>query len=69
MTANDKYSLLNGGNLTQPFPMHLSQKQKTFSKNSCAFFQSKLNFENFQKRMTLIAYVYPILRIPNEVVR
>ena len=30
-TANDKYSLLNRDNLTQPIQIELSQKQKTFS--------------------------------------
>ena len=32
LTANDKYSLLNRDNLTQPTEMHLSQKEKSFSK-------------------------------------
>ena len=31
MTADDKYSPLNRGNLLQHSQMHLSQKQKTFS--------------------------------------
>ena len=30
-TADDKYSLLNRDNLTQPIQMQLSQEQKTFS--------------------------------------
>ena len=30
-TADDKYSLLNSDNLTQPIKMQLSRKQKTFS--------------------------------------
>ena len=30
-TADDKYSLLNRDNLTQPIQMHLYGKQKTFS--------------------------------------
>ena len=32
LTADEKYSLLNRGNLLQHFQMHLSQKQKIFSK-------------------------------------
>ena len=32
LTADNKYYLLNRENLTQPIPMQLSQKQKTFSK-------------------------------------
>ena len=31
MTADDKYSLLNRDNLTQPIRTQLSQKQKAFS--------------------------------------
>ena len=31
LTANDKYTLLNRDNLTQPIQIHLSQKEKTFS--------------------------------------
>ena len=31
LTADDKYSLLNRNNLTQPNQMHLPQKEKTFS--------------------------------------
>ena len=30
LTADDKYSLLNRDNLTQPIHMQLSQKQKNF---------------------------------------
>ena len=39
--------------------MHLSQKQKIFSQFFFAFFKSALYFEHFQKKMTLIAYVFP----------
>ena len=42
--------------------MHLSQKQKTFSQFFSAFSESALNFANFQKKMTLIAYVFPKLK-------
>ena len=50
MTADDKYSLLNRDNLTQPIPTRLSQKQKAFSKFFLAFSKSTLNFEHFQKK-------------------
>ena len=52
MTADDKYSLLNRDNLTQPTQMQLSPKQKTFSECSCAFLKSILNFEHFQEKMS-----------------
>ena len=43
--------------------MHLSQKQKIFSEFFPAFVESALNFEHFQKKMMLIAYVFP--KLPN----
>ena len=50
MTDDDKYSLLNRDNLTQPIRTQLSQKQKTFSQFFLAFSKSTLNFEHFQKK-------------------
>ena len=38
----------------QTIQRHLRQKQKIFSELSCAFFNSTLNFEHFQKNVTLI---------------
>ena len=43
----------------QTIQMHLSQKQNVFSEFSCAFFEFASNLEPFQKKMTLIAYVFP----------
>ena len=34
----------------QTIQMHLSRKQKSFSEFSCAFFESALSLEHFQKR-------------------
>ena len=48
---------------------HLSQKQKIFSEFFSAFFKSALNFEHFQKKMTLIAYVFPKLTTTKNVLR
>ena len=50
MTADDKYSLLNRDNLTQPIPTQLSQKQKAFSQFFPAFWKSTLTFEHFHKK-------------------
>ena len=50
MTADDKYSLLNRDNLTQPIPTPLSQKQNAFSQFFLAFPKSKLTFEHFLKK-------------------
>ena len=49
--------------------MHLSQKQKVFSQFFSPFFESALNFEHFQKKMTLIAYVFPKLPTTKNVLR
>ena len=49
--------------------MHLSQKQKNFSEFFSSFFKSALNFEDFQKKMTLIAYVFPKLTTMKNVFR
>ena len=38
LTADDKYSLLNRENLTQPIEMHLSQKEKLFPNLFLHFF-------------------------------
>ena len=49
--------------------MHLSQKQKIFSEFFSAFFKYSLNFEHFQKKMSLIAYVFPKLATTKIVLR
>ena len=49
--------------------MHLSQKQKIVAQFLAAFFESALNFEHFQKKMTLIAYVFPKLLTTKNVLR
>ena len=52
----------------EPIQMHLSQKQKTFSRFFCAFLKSTSNFEQFRKKMILRAYLCPKLRTPKDVV-
>ena len=69
LTADDKYSLLNRDNLTQPIRTPLSQKHTAFSQFFLATSKSTLNFEHFQKKMTLIADLFPKLRTPKNVVR
>ena len=68
-TANDKSSLISKDKWMQTIQMHLSQKQKKFSEFFSAFFESALNFEHFQKKMTLIAYVFPKLPTTKDVLR
>ena len=59
LTDDEKYSLLDGDNLTQPIQILLSQKEKTFSQFGSAFLKSTLIFEHFQKKINLIADVFP----------
>ena len=49
--------------------MHLSQKQKIFSEFFAEFFESALNFEHFEKKMTPIAYVFPKLPTTKNLLR
>ena len=69
LTADDKYSLISRDKWMQTIQMFLSKKQKIFSKLFCAFFQSAINFEHFQKKMTLIAYVVWKLPTTKDVLR
>ena len=69
LTDDDKYCLLYRDNLTQPIQILLPQKQKNFSEIFSAFLKSTLNFEYCQKKMTLIADVFPKLPSPKKVIR
>ena len=69
LTDYDKYCLLYRDNLTQPIHILLSQKQKTFSRIFSPFLKFILNFEHFQKKMTLIAVLFPKLPSPKKVIR
>ena len=53
----------------QTVQMHLPQKQKIFSQFFAAFCKFALNFEHFQKKITLIAYVFPKLPTTKDVLR
>ena len=68
-TADDKYSLISKDKWMQTIQMHLSQKQKIFSDFFSASFESAINFEQFQKNMPLIAYVFPKLPTTKDVLR
>ena len=69
LTTGDKYSLVSRDNWMQTIQKHLSQKQNVFSEFFSAFFESALNIEHFQKKMTLIAYVFPKLPTTKDVLR
>ena len=67
LTADDKYSPISKEKWMQTIQMHLSQKRKILPRFFSAFFVSALNFEYFQKKMTLIAYVFPKLPTTKDV--
>ena len=69
LIGDHKDSLIKRGDLTQHIQKHLSRKQRDFSELFCAFFKSISNFEHFQKRMTLRAYVFLNIWTPKDVVR
>ena len=50
MTADDKYSLRNRKNLTQPIQVLLSKKQKKISQFFAAYLKSKSNVDQFEKK-------------------
>ena len=62
LTADDKYSPISRDKSTETIQMHLSQKQNILSQFFSTFFESALNFEHFQTKMTLIAYVFQKFR-------
>ena len=49
--------------------MLLSQKQNIFSQFFSTFLESTLNFKHFQKKMTLIAYVFPKLPTMKDILK
>ena len=69
LTANDNCSLNSKDKWMQTIQMLLSQKQNIFPEFFSSFFESALNFEHFQKEMTLIAYVFPKLPTTKDVLR
>ena len=70
LAVREKHYLLNSDNLTQPIQMQLSKNQKPSSEIFFAFLNSLLNFEHLpQKKMTLIADVFPEIPVPKYMVR
>ena len=69
LAADDRYSLISKNKWMQTIQMHLSQKPRILPELFCAFFEFVLNFELFQKKITLIAYVFPKLPTTKDVLR
>ena len=49
--------------------IHYSQKEKIFSRFFSSFSESALNFEHFQTKRTIIAYVFPKLPTTKNLLR
>ena len=69
LTADDKYSLISRENSMQTIQRYLPEKENMFSDWFSAFLESAWNFEYFQRKMTLVAYVFPKLRTPKDALR
>ena len=50
LARDKKYPVLNRDNLRIRIKIQLSEKKKTFSGFFAAFFKSRLNFEDFEKK-------------------
>ena len=68
-TVNDKYCLLNRGDLLQHFQIQLSKKQKVLSECFLDFLNLNPIFNIFEKKMTLTSDVFLNLRTSKDVVR
>ena len=55
-------------NFTQQLKALLSQKQKTFCGFFIGFLKCPFNLENLKKKMSILAYFFPELLTPKEVV-
>ena len=69
LTADDNYSLISRDKWMKTIQMHLSEETKDFFYFFSAVFESALNLEHFQKKMTLIGYVFPKLPTTKDVLR
>ena len=66
LAADERYPVLNRHSLTIPIQMQLSQKSKNFSQFFSEFLKSRINLKYFEKKMTLIDFVFLNLRPPKR---
>ena len=59
LTADDKYPFQDSENLPLPIELHLPKKRKTFLRFFVPFLESISNFKFFEKRIIVIANVFP----------
>ena len=58
LNADDKCSLRNSENLSEPIQMQLSKILKTFSQHFAQLVQSTSTFKHFEKKLALATYVF-----------
>ena len=68
MNTADKYSRRNMLNFKQYLEAPLSQKQKIFCGFFIAFLKCPFHLENLKKKMSILAYFFPELLTPKELV-
>ena len=68
-TMNDRYFLRNSEILPEPIQTQLSKKQTTFSEVFAPFLKCISRCQYFEKKLTIIAYIFSILRSAKHVVR
>ena len=68
LTADDKYYFPSRENLPQQIHMQLSQKQIIFPESFPPFLKSISIFENFEKKITLIPYLFPEIQNVKDLV-
>ena len=59
--TDDKYTLLNSDNLMQQIQMLITKKETNFLNCFSVLLKSRSSFEDFGKKMTLRAYIFPKL--------
>ena len=62
LTADNNYSLRNSESFLQQIEMQLSKNLNTFSQYFPQYQQSPSKFKHFEKKMSLLAYVFSKLK-------
>ena len=69
LTSDDKYPVEDSENWPLSIQMQLSEKQKKFAEFFVQFLESRSNFKSFEKKMMVIANVYPKLQTVKKFVK
>ena len=69
LAPEGNYPIEDWQNFGLPIQMQLSEKRKTFSQFFVPFLESTSNFKQFEKKMMVVANVFPKLQTVNKFVR